>query len=229
MISKLLGIKRAFQRWNRRADDLPDGDLVAYWRRRARTFGARSVVNLAHRADELDALTERQAQILFPLLRQELRGGGARALDFGCGPGRFTDRLAQCTGGRTVGVDVAPELLTLAPRSARTDYIQIAPGPLPFRAGTFDVVWSCLVLGGIPDAGLVSMVAELGRVLRPGGLMFAVENTNDAPSCAHWFFRGESQYLELLSFCAPRVVANYSDVGERISIFAGHKAADDAR
>ena len=112
------------------------------------------MLNLAHGDAEYDSVTENQMETLFPLLKRELRGSESVVLDFGCGPGRFTEALADCVNGSAIGVDVAPELLKLAPKSPRVVYQLIDAGALPFDDACFDLVWSCLVLGGIPDLQL---------------------------------------------------------------------------
>lgn len=203
--------------------------LAEYWQARARRYGRRSVLNLAHPDDEYDAVTLRQQQILFPLLKQELRGHERKLLDFGCGPGRFTGGLAELIDGRAVGVDIVPELLRIAPASARVEYLVMeAGGALPFEDASFDIVWSCLVLGGIPEGQLQRALAEIDRVLRPGGLFFFAEGTAQQAGSAHWFFRDEARYRDLARFCTPRVVGRYEDVGEAITVFCGRKSGDDA-
>jgi SAM-dependent methyltransferase len=203
--------------------------LAEYWEARARRYGRRSVLNLAHAEDEYDAVTLRQKQILFPLLKQELAGHERSLLDFGCGPGRFTGGLAELIDGSAVGVDIVPELLRIAPTSPRVEYrVMDAGGALPFADDSFDIVWSCLVLGGIPENELQRALAEIDRVLRPGGLFFFAEGTAQQESSAHWFFRDEARYQELACFCAPRVIGRYEDVGEAITVFCGRKTGGDA-
>lgn len=203
--------------------------LTEYWQARARRYGRRSVLNLAHDEDAFEAVTLRQRQILFPLLQKELTGRESRVLDFGCGPGRFTGGLAELIGGEAVGVDIVPELLHFAPVSPRTEYRVIqAGGALPFADASFDIVWSCLVLGGIPEQDLQRALAEIDRVLRPGGLFFFAEGTAQKASSAHWFFRDEASYLGFARFCTPRVIGSYEDVDEAITVFCGRKPVADA-
>lgn len=204
--------------------------LTEYWQARARRYGRRSVLNLAHDEDAFEAVTLRQRQILFPLLKNELNGHENRVLDFGCGPGRFTGGLAELIGGEAVGVDIVPELLRVAPASPQTEYRVIqTDGALLFADASFDIVWSCLVLGGIPDQELQKVLTEIDRVLSPGGLFFFAEGTAQKASSAHWFFRDESRYLELARFCNPRVIGCYEDVGEAITVFCGRKPVGDVR
>lgn len=200
-------------------------NLTDYWRDRARQYGKRSVLNMAHGEEEFDAVTDYQKQLLFPLLKSKLNGSETKVLDFGCGPGRFTGGLAELIGGTVIGVDITPELLKLAPKSPSVSYQCIGTGTLPFPDSSFDVVWSCLVLGGIPDEQIEQSIAEIDRVLRPGGLFFYVENTAKAANADYWFFRDEDTYARLSAFCKPQVLGRYEDMGQQISIFSGKKRA----
>jgi SAM-dependent methyltransferase len=213
--------------WNRLLTKLSRpkkySNLTDYWRDRARRHGKRSVLNMAHGEEAFESVTDYQKQILFPLLKFELSGSESAVLDFGCGPGRFTPGLAELIGGAAIGVDITPELLKLAPISPSVSYQCIGTGTLPFPDSSFDVVWSCLVLGGIPDGQIEQSIAEIDRVLRPGGVFFYVENTAYEASADYWFFRDEEAYMKLASFCNPRKLGNYEDMGQTITIFVGRK------
>lgn len=198
-------------------------DLRKYWQERAKKYGKNSVLNMAHGVDEFEVVTKFQKQFLFPLLKAELEGWETEALDFGCGPGRFTVELAELVGGRVTGVDITPELLELAPTSPAVEYYLIDSNELPFTNALFDLVWCCLVLGGIPNENIKFVLAEIDRVLKPGGLFFFVENTACGPDAKHWFFRSEEAYIQLASFCNPRVLVRYEDVGQPITVFSGRK------
>lgn len=196
-------------------------DLVDYWRVRARTHGRRSVLNLDHGEEAFQQVTAFQWGLLEPLLGAALDGSESQILDFGCGPGRFTPALAERIGGKAVGVDITQELLDLAPLHPAVSYRRIESGALPFSDGAFDAVWACLVLGGIPDGQIEPTLAEIRRVLRPGGLFFFVENTATVPDAAHWFFRSAEDYQRLAAFCRPAVVGGYEDRAQPITVFCG--------
>lgn len=93
------------------------------------------------------------------------------ALDAGCGTGRYLGLLAN-RGARTVGVDSSAHMLAqVEPGHGRLVRGQIEA--LPFASRSFDIVVSGLVLGD--TAHLALAIAELARVLRPGGqLIFSV-------------------------------------------------------
>jgi SAM-dependent methyltransferase len=210
------------------AEAEPD-DLRAYWEQRAARHGRRSVLNLGHPAPAFDAVTARQRALLLPALAAELRGDERLVLDFGCGPGRFTPDLAALVRGRALGVDPVQSLLELAPAAAGVSYARLAEDRIPLDDAAADVVFVCLVLGGLlRDPALPRWIAELARVLRPGGLLFLVENTSAKPDGATWGFRPVQHWQALCAFAALRHVADYEDLGETISVLAGRSPESPA-
>jgi ubiquinone/menaquinone biosynthesis C-methylase UbiE len=100
-----------------------------------------------------------------------LRAGvrpGDRALDLGCGEGRFTEELARA-GAVPVGVDVAQAALDRARAKHPSLDFRLAPidGPLPLDDGSFDVVWASEVIEHVADTA--RWLSEVRRVLVPGG------------------------------------------------------------
>ena len=100
-------------------------------------------------------------------------GVGLRVLDIGCGSGELAVILTErLPGARVVGLDCSPPMIALARRYERADgRLRFEIGDaveLPFEPGTFDIVVSTLSLHHWPDAG--AAFAEIGRVLRPGGV-----------------------------------------------------------
>ena len=194
-----------------------------YWEWRARQFGPRSVLNLGHAESEYDAVTEAQKCELLPRLGRALRGDERLAVDFGCGPGRFTAELAALIGGRAIGFDIVQRYLDAAPLDPRVDYRLMTEGRLDLPDGSADVVWVCLVLGAIDGATLARSVAEITRVLAPGGLLFLVENTMAGAESAYWTFRSVGQYQAMFPAVALEHLHDYRDRGEEISVLAGRK------
>ena len=193
----------------------------AYWQRRVRRHGRRSVLNINHTDDEYERITSWQKSILFPLLQAQLNGSERLLLDFGCGPGRFTPGLAQLVGGRAVGVDPIAALLDLAPADPQVEYQLLRHGHIPLADHSVDVLWICLVLGVIRGRKLRATLQELRRVVAPGALIFLVENTSEKPSLKRIEFRSVAEYAELLDFAQLRHLHDYEDLGETISVLAG--------
>ena len=196
---------------------------LPYWERRAREFGPRSVLNLGHPESEYHAVTEAQKRELFPHLTRRLRGDEKLVLDFGCGPGRFTRDLATLTGGRAVGLDIVRAYLDAAPPDGRVDYRLMREGRIDLPDGCADLIWVCLVLGGIDGPMLTRSALEISRVLAAGGLLFLVENTSRTPDAPHWKFRTVEQYRLLFPSVALAHVHDYDDLGETISVLAGRR------
>ena len=95
-----------------------------------------------------------------------------RALDFGCGVGRLSRPLAE-RFRECVGLDISEGMLKLA-RELNDDrqncrfVVNASPDLEQFESGSFDFVYSALVLQHMPSAEMVeAYVGEFLRVLRP--------------------------------------------------------------
>jgi SAM-dependent methyltransferase len=219
------GVGRAMRR---RSTALPtDATGIEYWKLRARKLGTFAALNCSHRRRDEAKVTDGQRRLLLPILKAQLNGEERTAVDVGCGPGRFTSDIARAIDGEVIGVDPISELLALAPPDPLVRYMDMAPGHIPLCDSSVDLVWICLVLGGIVDASVLSAtVAELDRVLRPGGLIFLVENTSVREDGPHWFFRGVDWYLQLLPFARLELRHQYEDLGETISVMSGRTRSE---
>lgn len=99
--------------------------------------------------------------------------GRGRALDFGCGIGRLTRALARHFE-RVDGIDISPTMLEQA-RRVNADvpncrFTRETSTRLPFESGTFDFVYSALVLQHMESELALAYVGEFVRTLEPGGL-----------------------------------------------------------
>ena len=101
---------------------------------------------------------------------------GRRALDLGCGTGRHTLALLEA-GADVVALDLTPEMLDRGREKPRLQdaarqvlWVRHAlPRPLPFQDQTFALAVLGLVAEHLSDAGLGAALAEVERVLAPGG------------------------------------------------------------
>jgi ubiquinone/menaquinone biosynthesis C-methylase UbiE len=98
---------------------------------------------------------------------------GLRWIDVGCGNGAFTELLAErCRPAEIQGVDPSEAQLAFARSRHSAGIAHFRQGDamaLPFADNSFDAAAMALVIFFVPDppAG----VAEMARVVRPGGLV----------------------------------------------------------
>lgn len=99
---------------------------------------------------------------------------GARALDAGCGGGRNAIAMARLGAAEVHGIDIGEKGIEDArARSAGLDNVVFNVASLtdiPYPDAHFDVVWCAGVLMHTADETRV--LAELARVLRPGGTIY---------------------------------------------------------
>ncbi len=197
---------------------------IDYWNDRAKRYGRRSVINVSHPEEAYDRVTLYQKSVLLPLLKSQLRGHERTALDYGCGPGRFTRDLAEAIQGRCIGVDPVIDYLDLAPSSERTRYALLENARIPLPDSSVDIVWICLVLGAVSSPEELEIAKlEIDRVLADDGLVFLVENTTRREDTGYWAYRDVEYYRKLLDFLDLKCLSYYLDFGERISIMAGRR------
>ena len=197
---------------------------IQHWQQRAKALGELSVYNLNHKDSDLGEVTQRQMDAIRPHLLNCLNGRESKALDFGCGSGRFTPFLAESIHGRASGIDPIKRLIRAAPKSDQVEYRVMQANAIPYPAACFDVVWVCLVLGGITDRdSLRKTAAEIDRVLKPRGLLFLVENTSHEANHEYWQYFHPDQLVELFPNFPLRKIGEYFDLDEEISILAARK------
>jgi SAM-dependent methyltransferase len=109
---------------------------------------------------------EYEEQIL-PLADLHLKGATS-ILDVGTGEGQLARRAVNDEVDRVVGIDPTwAQLTTARARAGGPAYARAAAAQLPFAARAFDAVVACLVFEHIVDVD--EAIAEVGRVLQPGG------------------------------------------------------------
>jgi demethylmenaquinone methyltransferase/2-methoxy-6-polyprenyl-1,4-benzoquinol methylase/phosphoethanolamine N-methyltransferase len=107
---------------------------------------------------------------------------GEAVLDVGCGTGTLAIALKADAGasGEVTGIDASPEMIEQARRKAARAGVdagfEVAPiEGLPFPDGRFDLVVSSFMLHHLPDGVKRAGLAEVRRVLKPGGRFLAVD------------------------------------------------------
>ena len=104
---------------------------------------------------------------------------GKRMLDIGCGP-RGSLEWADMTAER-VGLDpLADSYLELGAAEHAMTYVAAGSEQIPFADGHFDVIASVNSLDHVDD--LDATIAELKRVLAPGGTLLLLTDVNHDPN-----------------------------------------------
>jgi ubiquinone/menaquinone biosynthesis C-methylase UbiE len=137
---------------------------------------------------------------------------GTRILEVAMGSGEMFRRLVKANpDGQTIGVDLSPNMAAHSQTSARrlvsdaAAQCQAADArALPFPAGCFDYIMCCYLFELLPEQEAASTVAELQRVLRPGGKLTLILVGENRPV-----------FNFLYSFCARMAPAFWGQQVER--------------
>jgi len=146
------------------------------------------MVNKKNKTDSKSLDTDTYAHQLFlsdylrePIIRAAIHTlqlpAGSQGLDAGCGIGNPAAWLAEAVGqgGHVTGLDISPQFLSFARKSAkksglskRVTFREGNAYQLPFDNDTFDWAWSVDCVG-YPVTGKTSPLTELARVEKLGG------------------------------------------------------------
>jgi SAM-dependent methyltransferase len=110
-------------------------------------------------------------QVAFEAVAQ---AGPRRVLEVGPGRGELAERIAHELGAEVIAVDQSPRMVELT-RARGVEALVGDVQELPFPAAQFDCALAAWMLFHVPD--LDSALRELRRVLRPGGRLVAVTNS----------------------------------------------------
>jgi malonyl-CoA O-methyltransferase len=115
-----------------------------------------------------------------------------RAIDVGCGTGRWTERLCA------IGVDLSPAMLAIAAaKSGLRGRLAVADATsIPIASSAADLVLCALTLGHLSDP--VAAIREFARILMPGGVLLLTD-FHPAAAAHGWrrTFRRGGQVYEL--------------------------------
>lgn len=107
---------------------------------------------------------------------------GDSVLDVGCGTGEVTLRAKMRAGkaGQVFGIDPAPEMITVARNKAARKGLEIdfrvgVIESLPFSNASINVVTSSLMMHHLPENLKIRGLAEIYRVLKPGGRLLIAD------------------------------------------------------
>jgi demethylmenaquinone methyltransferase/2-methoxy-6-polyprenyl-1,4-benzoquinol methylase len=158
----------------------------------------------------------------------ELSGArpGLAALDLACGTGDIAFALAD-RGVRAVGLDITHRMLQLA-RAKRRD-VPLVTGDmmaLPFPDARFDIVTTGYGIRNVPV--IQPAIAEIARVLRPGGVLVSLDFNRPASFPMRAIYLG---YLTIvgsaLGFALHRDPDTYRYIPESIRRYPGARAVSD--
>src|SRR5712671_3521074 len=198
----------------RRHDELPEDLASRYPDYYTRNFHYQTDGYLGHTSAELydlqvellfggtaDAMRRRLLPPVVRFARAEGLANGKdrpaasrplKLLDVACGTGHFLRMLgAALPGARLFGVDHSPHYLARAretlPREVDVSLICENAESLPFPDGHFDAATNVFLLHELPAEVRARILAEMARVVRPGGLVVVADSLQlrDAPELEH--------------------------------------------
>jgi SAM-dependent methyltransferase len=132
---------------------------------------------VAFSGQSAEYFTQLKARALVDLVQRRVGNRAAlTALDIGCGVG-ITDRHLVGSFARVVGVDIFEGVLNAAAvTNPDVDYQLYDGRTLPCADRSVDVAFTMSVLHHVPVAQWRAFVAEMARVLRPGGIAAIFEH-----------------------------------------------------
>lgn len=113
---------------------------------------------------------------------------GETVLDVGCGTGTLALAMAsRPDSGRVIGIDASGEMIDVARKKAGkangdVDFQVALIEQIPFPDATFDLVTSSLMLHHLPADLKRAGLAEVRRVLKPGGRFVVMDFARDSHS-----------------------------------------------
>jgi SAM-dependent methyltransferase len=109
-----------------------------------------------------------------PLVAAVVEAHPEHVLEVGCGWGELAEWIARESRAEVVATDLSPHMVQLARERGLAASLADVQA-LPFADGAFDVVVAAWMLYHVPD--LARGLAEIERVLRPGGRLVVATNS----------------------------------------------------
>lgn len=147
-------------------------------------WDSRAAEDEVHAASGADLATDRK-YVKLPPFPPEIDRPGLRCLELGCGYGRVLIPMNDAAEDmESVGVDISEVMIEKARGNVATDAeypgaISVLQGTidsLPFDAQSFDLVYTSATLLHLPKPMVAETVRECERVLKPDGVMYAVNS-----------------------------------------------------
>lgn len=136
---------------------------------------------------------------------------GTEMLDAGCGWARYVSCFIN-RGLDYRGIDLSEEAIRYARTSNPALAFEVGNcRTFPYKANSFDGVWSCCTLGTVPKRYTTDILKERRRVLRPGGVL--MEITPMPPYCI------SEEYMDFEDG-NPRIYRAYYDLEELLRYVA---------
>lgn len=165
---------------------------------RAPETTGRTIRSWARWYDWLDVLTfGSQKRLLRSVVRAAAPDAGDAVLDVGCGTGTLALLLEEAVGaeGRVEGIDASPEMIAearkkISKKRPRANVQVALIEQIPFGEGEFDLATSTYVFHHLPEELKKTGLAEIRRVLKPGGRLLIVDFAGQ-----HMWGRGGSHSL----------------------------------
>jgi ubiquinone/menaquinone biosynthesis C-methylase UbiE len=131
--------------------------------------------------DAVVRVSSREQEFKRRLLERIDLAPGAAIVDVGAGTGTLAIELSRrWPEARVTGLDADPEILAIARRKAaragaELDLVEGFSTALPFEDASFDAVVSTLFFHHLADNAKEETLAELRRVLTPGGVLHVAD------------------------------------------------------
>jgi ubiquinone/menaquinone biosynthesis C-methylase UbiE len=144
--------------------------------------------------DPLVRVTLRERRFKRRLLEQARLRPGLRILDVGCGTGTLAVMAKQTEPGAALtGLDCDGMALALAQRKIRVAGVAVVlhrglAEQLPYPDGSFDRVLSTLLFHHLTAEGKRRALAEIARVLCPGGELHLADFGHPSNPLMRWAF-----------------------------------------